>query len=148
MNPNTLIHIQDDGLAPCPFCGKRPTLRGSEEESDVFYICENGLCSVRVHTCCQETEAAARAAWNTRAANEELYRLKRLLEMTKLQVVIERGNTAALVSALGLSSFEFGDLSGDCIVKAGNVIRRLKNFHTAVITALTLAEEEFFGEEK
>lgn len=55
-----------DELKPCPFCGGKPALCCTRDESDnfdrdYFVTCDN--CSIAIH---EEYSSEAIAAWNTR----------------------------------------------------------------------------------
>jgi len=67
-----------DALKPCPFCGERPQLTVRPDNADattyfaavVCYCDSYSACAHKMATApnADEAEAAARAAWNRRAA--------------------------------------------------------------------------------
>lgn len=58
-------------LKSCPFCGETPT---DPHDSAAIY-CDNRDCRVNPHTS-KMTKRSAIAAWNTRAADAEIERLR------------------------------------------------------------------------
>ena len=54
----------------CPFCGKKPILMQTSDNTKYYYTCSNGSCPGNVTTDAYLNKGSATRAWNTRYTKE------------------------------------------------------------------------------